>query len=541
MSEQRFAWRDIEPEQVDPVFADAHVFVEEGADLHGKLAEAKTELESDPQQLNLAADGIAESEQQLDISLRDFGQSEQTQRVYGAIGHFLVVNSANMSRTEERVNTLNQQSTAKMEEIEAKTIEIREMREQQMRLRHTAELERMRHLSPNAVEDLKRLQASRTPNFNPQLSPAIQALEDEQLHILEEIEAEQQRQRTFTERQARLDALIEQGGEAWPLPSAHYRRFRPGGDPEGKDEPTKTDDSVQIDLDELPVEPQLSERGSRMLAAMRERHIDAPDASQFIALYLMETAGKAVSVRDLGNFLYTDDMQAEISETNLRARITTLLGPATNIVGRLLDEEGYVLQYGWRRTLDKKGGKIKIAKTQRIYRALTKADADALKPGEYKTENESGTYRDEFVIEKRSETTDSATEAEVAEANKTEQEWIKTFRQQIGTAINQLESLGLLNNPGQLPLRYVRTAYGNSGRVTDTGLDKFIRADLLPQLHNMNVEARSLVDVSPVDLVIIETFNAQKGPLRKGNRNRARAIELIEESLAAYFSKKQQQ
>jgi len=532
MSEQLYTWKDVEPDRVGPVFDAAQEFVAEGDILRHNLNRARTTWEEkDSEMQDLTVDGIGEAELQLDMRLREFAQREPVDSVYSAIGHLMVVNSDNLAQTQAKIAELNKQNADKSAEVEAKIAEARKRWEQRL----TAELDNVQEISPNAVEDARRLLISRTEaKFNPRiLSPAVQSLEDQQLLLMEAIEEETARLGSFATRSERLDALITRGGAAWPIPSAHHFKSEKGKE------------RVQVELDELPVEPQLTEHGSRLLQAMRERHIDEPDASKYIALYLMENAGKTVSVRDLGNFLYTDEVRAEISETGLRSRITTLLGPAKNIVGRLLDEEGHVLQYGWRRVLEKSPDKIKIVGVQRIYRAITMREAQALKPGTLKIEDESGTYRDEFVVVEQAETIDEpaaeAPEAPSPETSKTRDTWIKSFRQQIGTAINQLETLGLLTSRDSVPLRFVRTAYGNSGRVTDTGLEKFVKADLLPQLHNVNPEIFGQQQISPTDLIILETFNTQKGPLRKGNRNRARAIELINEALDAYFSKKESQ
>jgi hypothetical protein len=539
MSEQLYAWKDIEPDLVGPVFETAQELVTEGKRLHINLAMAEIEYgkgekpeakDKDSELLTLAAEGIAEDEQQLSMQMQEFGKSDSADRVYGAIGHFLLANSQNVGRIDERLTTLQQQYAAKASQLEEKTEDLRQRWEKQRMVEMEAELERFSRISPNAIDDVRRELLGRKGQFNPQLSPSIQALEAELLRLIENIDHEQKVQETFAKRRAMLDELVKQGGEAWPISIAE--RFRPA-------------EKVQIELDELPVEPVLSERGASILAAMRDRHIDEPDASQFITLYLIEHANEVVNVKDLAQFLYNDVIRTDISETGLRSRITTLLGPARNFIGKLLEEEGYVLHYGWRRTLEKTPGKIKlVGGAQRIYRAMSKQDAEALQSGSYETEDETGTYRDNFVIERRSETADATEATEPAEANRPEQQgWVKAFRQQIGSAITQLEGLGLLNTRDKMPLRFVRTAYGNSRRTTDTGLEKLINADLLDQLKGIQEDEWGHADVSPTDLVVIEIFNPQKGPLRKDNhnRNRALAIKFIEEALEAYFSKKESQ
>jgi hypothetical protein len=165
---------------------------------------------------------------------------------------------------------------------------------------------------------------------------------------------------------AEAEALFESAGQAWPIPVLAKYAVQEQVD----DVPTGED---VIIIDEIPIDPALRSSARDHLREISERHVDAPEASKFITLYLSENKGRVVTVDQLCDFLYAN---VDSESVNLRSRITTILGPriqGMRIQG-MLAEENLLLQYGLRSAVTATGKNV--GPKYRIYRALDLEQVD---------------------------------------------------------------------------------------------------------------------------------------------------------------------
>lgn len=154
--------------------------------------------------------------------------------------------------------------------------------------------------------------------------------------------------------------LFEEVGAAWPLPRAVMA----------------TTFAETYFVDEVPLPPRIHDSTAR-LQRIRERNVDAPEASQWVTLYLADKSRQSVTVDELVTLLY-EAVEAERDNGDLRSRVTTTLGPKIHgkRIRKMLAEEGFALQYGFRTYYEKRpDGSVKQVARHRIYRAIPLEEA----------------------------------------------------------------------------------------------------------------------------------------------------------------------
>jgi hypothetical protein len=318
----------------------------------------------------------------------------------------------------------------------------------------------------------------------------------------------------------------------------------------------------ELIFDEIPVEPETQDHEqSERLERYRNYHIDAPEASKYIAFYFTEHPGQVVSVKALIDFIYSRNVIEENDSNKMRSRITTMLGPKVQgpRIQAMLAEDGLILQYGWRtiKKVDTSTNQTISNTTERIYRALPldAVLADHLEPefvefdnGEQKEtdtiiwninapELEAAAINEEMiepsipvVVAEVEVPAMAQIEPEVAEADvlttptspsvgeiikrpfKKESK-LKGFDQAVEEAIELLESDGLIQAE---PLPHKIVASKSSSRILGTkeAIDRMIKAGILPK----SMSKTENIFLSAADIVAMRLLNTHIDVLGKNNR-----------------------
>jgi hypothetical protein len=190
---------------------------------------------------------------------------------------------------------------------------------------------------------------------------------------------------------AELQEFYDIAGQAWPIARANHIVVeepviprQPGTN--GHKPKAKMDTEAIIPAETAGEQPE-EEAGPPIEARLQEfklRHVDQPEASQWIVFYLIENAGQWLTPAQIAGFVYHRENQQLKGVTPAKDRILTLLGP--KIQGkrnqRILLEEGYRLQYGWRAKEAKDSlGRSSRVKTRK-YRALAIDGVTVTKDGD---------------------------------------------------------------------------------------------------------------------------------------------------------------
>ncbi|GAC1386452.1 MAG: hypothetical protein NVS1B7_4850 [Candidatus Saccharimonadales bacterium] len=342
-------------EQTLRVFETGHDFALQIDDQNKRFLEACELFHDDPEIKDITIDGIAEEQSETFAKLCDL--SDESGFVYENLGKIdqeiyrkLVATSDQVVETNEEIelkkNELTSKKTEKEEEILQGTQDI---------------VSNVARLSPKSLEKVKEILRART----------AEAYNDEDLKNLQveigkltlQLEMLQADYDVLEDRTTEIDNLISSNVNAWPLPLAVIAR-------------SENASSLQAIIDELPVEPELTPRVHERYVKLKSHNIDQPEATIYTALYFSEHAAKTVTVDELIDFLYSQTVIATVSNYHMRTRVTTILGPERGVaVRQILQDEGFLLQYGWRRTLEKNGnGSVKVIDRKRIYRAIALAD-----------------------------------------------------------------------------------------------------------------------------------------------------------------------
>ncbi|MBP9738311.1 hypothetical protein KBD20_01345 [Candidatus Saccharibacteria bacterium] len=330
--------------------ADADGLALQLADQNARYKEATDILAAEPEVLELVQFGIADEQEETFANI--ISMAPESGRVFESLGRLSLYIEKSLASVEAQVKTMN--TTVK--EQEAALDEMSEQKKQQELLKTEELLANVERLAPRAVESVKELLESRGSNIVS--DQEINDLEDAVLELMDqEHEAEEDLKR-IKGYSSSLDAVVGQLALSWELPVALVDQNR----------------SLFITLDELPVEPDIADCPSGEVQQFAERHVDQPKAAILSAQCLSEHAGETVTVDQIARLLYSPEVISQLNGHKLRSRVTSTLGPKFGENLRsILDEEGFVLQYGWRRTLEQKpDGSIGVKLRHRIYRAIEK-------------------------------------------------------------------------------------------------------------------------------------------------------------------------
>jgi hypothetical protein len=371
--------------------------------------------------------------------------------------------------------------------------------------------------------------------------------------------------------------LFVLAGKAWPIPLLAVRGVAKTEEFEG-----------DIDsVDEIPIDPVLRKSDQERVDGIRNRNIDAPEASAYITFFLADNSGKVVTVDELVGFLYG---HVNRDERDLRSRITTMLGPKVQgqRIQKMLTEEdaGYLLQYGWRRDYDSRNKRM-VGPQRRIYRALRLDEIDSALPYILnKSDKHADTFEtntadpesEVFVIEEvpaqklpvgtiltpetpaenvlAAPETPAEAEAETIVAElpiieKVEQEakptpngnqqskkerrtretWQTSLRRAIGEAINQLEADGLM---GEEDIAMDTASRQSSSNIfgTLTALERLESAGVV-SVGSSQPSMRKKFSLTPQVRVMMSVFNTQSQSFLERNR-RAKAMNIVDEAIASY-------
>jgi hypothetical protein len=345
---------------------------------------------------------------------------------------------------------------------------------------------------------------------------------------------------------AEIDTLYDEAGRPWPVPYVLRNQ---------SSEASMTPEDLIANseyLDQIPVKPTLNASAHQRIASLRERHIDAPEASIYITLYLGEHQNEVVTVENLAAFLYFQDVLEQVDTNIMRSKITTLLGPKVQgmrIRGMLL-ENGLALQYGWRRMRREDGS---MTQKQRIYRAVQSDSYGAAHP--------EITERHEDIVEfapAPDATTSPDTTRQPAEPNYAEQtaqaettltpnptetgseksDWKRDFKHAVGRAIEELAPQGLVRD-GTMTA-YAASLLGDSKKMgTETAVTRLINVGIVSRPGNVKL---GWVELDASQIVAMHILNSNRDILGLNNRIRQRqAIKILRESVNSYLDKQRGQ
>lgn len=331
--------------------SDADELARQMADQNSRYNEALRILGDDPEILELVKFGIAEEQEETFSYIQSL--APESSRVYENLGNTSLAIENGMSSVGNQISELERSIV----DQEALLAEQNELKQEQAQTETEKIIEKVERLAPRAVESVKEMLESR--GINPIKDSEIIDLEDRVLDLMDQEDEARRELERIRASSGALDAVVGKIAVDWALPFALIDQGY----------------SFFAILDELPVEPVLADCPTREVKQFAERHIDQPKAALYTALCLSEHSGQTVTVDQIAQALYSPEVIAKISEYHLRARVTTTLGPKVGgeNLRAILDKEGYILQYGWRRTLEQReDGHIAVVKRQRIYRAISK-------------------------------------------------------------------------------------------------------------------------------------------------------------------------
>lgn len=320
-----------------------------------------------------------------------------------------------------------------------------------------------------------------------------------------------------------LEDLYEVAGNAWPIPQG----------PELDDEPGE---ETTVVLDEIPVEPVLQD-GNVGVEGLLERHVDAPEASQWTVIYLIDQAERVVTVQDLYEFLYSPEVVEQVDEYHLRSRITTMLGPKVGSldIQEMLADEGFVLQFGWRITKTYgEDDKVTNFARHRIYRAVPE-DKFSVQHLErtiigndiymWETTKE---QRDSLLRKSLPDTNGSDNGGHESNGQNPRLSWENDFIDRVDTAIETLSERGLIQ-PGTMSTKLISKLAQSRALGTRTAVSRLTKAGILP-----GTKGRLASELTASQLVAMSLFNPCRSILSKGNRQ-DKAMEIIQQRVQAHL------
>lgn len=499
------------------VFMNSSTLNEEIRDQNLRWQIAQEKFTDIPDILGLVRQGIAE--EQFESFSRMSEQNSEHGNVYSAIGH---LSCQLYSRTQE--------ATMRSEEIKQKIeaqYEAQRERESQVREEERAKYENLltdvEKLAPKAVDKVRDYIENRLALK--ETCPELAELEDAILALYMQEEEMARMRAELTWETAYVEECIA-GDSSWDLPLVLMY------DSDAKVLRTSY-------LDELPVDPGSLGGQKERMAQLREHHIDQPDASLLAALYMIEHRGATVTVDELAKALYSEEVRNSIPRHTLRSRVTTIFGQ-TYLGGmqKILDEEGFTLQYGWRSFLERnQKGIIVIANRERIYRAVEKNKSD--KP-ELETRNiaEDGTGTTDIFESVPVPPDNQPTQpSKSLEASKgTQEEWVSDFLTTVARTIAYLDELRLLRKEG-VTVKYARSVHPSRAFATKTVISRLRGANLTKLSTDSNVSQQTIKDYSltPLELVLMSIFNTNREILMKNSPNQSKAVAIINQLLNMYF------
>lgn len=563
---------DYTPENVERVLSVADEIVEKINDQNTRHTLVEEEFSDEPEIVALATEGITEEQQESVLELTEF------QRDRGDVWEHLGLQSIrnyNAKRSAQQDITESKQLLAQQEqEVEAKRAEY-----EAQELERTQDIiTKIQKLSPRASDSVRKLLESRLAAHLD--SSELSELETEQLELLERIDILESRASAAQRDEDELEALLELHEMAWPIPKLV--------------EIDEGDGSVlRFTLDELPVDPKLNKNQREAYSALREHHIDQPEAALYSALYLTEHAGKTVSAEDLGLFLYGgDDGVRRIGEDVVRGRVTTILGPQCGVaVKKILGKEEHILQYGWRRSFEvKQNGETKSSgPRRRIYRAIKLEDIASinLESEEYTNGNHDAFVVDAYLQQAKADRHQQLVEAAITavplssnvehptdsqptvvvdsrevtnlievdittpelessveiqrparssratkkSAAEHATDWRAALSTSVGEVINELEPTGLLDSIDGISVSTARLLSNGGTFATRTALDRMSRAGLYPRTPS-GQEYKDAI-LTPTHMVIMKLFNSNRAIF--GGKNKDEAMRIVEECVTSYF------
>ncbi len=331
--------------------ADADGLALQVSDQNARYQEATDILKDEPEILELVQFGIAEEQEETFANI--LAIAPESGRIFESLGRTCLAIENGLKSADAQASEL----VSAVKKQEAALEEQHELKQQQAQLKTEELLANVERLAPRAVETVKELLESR--GTRPISDQEINDLEDRVLELMDQEDEAKRELEKIKASFCSLDAIVGQLAVSWELPLALMNQDR----------------SIFAILDELPVDPVLTDHPSRDVRQFTERHVDQPKAALYTAICLSEHSGQTVTVDQIAKALYSPEVIKKLSEYHLRARVTTTLGPKVGgeNLRDILDKEGYVLQYGWRRTLEQKpDGHVTVVRRQRIYRAIHK-------------------------------------------------------------------------------------------------------------------------------------------------------------------------
>jgi hypothetical protein len=333
------------------VFAASREFTGQIEDQNARFEQVQEIFKGDEEIRDIASDGIAEEQSETFAQLRDL--TNENARVFTGLGQFSLdllrevqVTAEDMTDHVELIELGERELAAKKEEKQAEIL--KEAR---------AIVDSVAQLAPRALDRVNELLQAR---ISQSISdPEMADLEKQLADLNQYLETLKSDYDALESHSSNVDDMLTEHGAAWPVPLAlaHNREKLA---------------VVQAFIDELPVEPELTARSHDRFEDIKSRYVDQPLATLYASLYLTERPNHTVTVDDLINFLYSTEAVESVSRHNMRSRVTTILGPERGTAVRgILNEEGLILQYGWRKYIERVGdGMAKIVSRQRIYRAI---------------------------------------------------------------------------------------------------------------------------------------------------------------------------
>lgn len=333
------------------MLSDADELALQIVDQNSRYKEACNILKDEPEILELVQIGIAEEQEETFSNI--LAISPESNRVYENLGKASLAIENGLISAETQITEL-ESGIVEQEALLAQQLVIKQ---EQAQLETQELITNVERLAPRAVESVKKILESR--NAKTINSQEISDLEDRVLELMDQEDEARRELERIRASAGSLDSVVGQIAIKWELPLALIDQNL----------------SFFAILDELPVEPALANCPSRDVKKFTDRHVDQPEASLYTALCLCEHSGQTVTVDQIAQALYSPEVITKISQYHLRARVTTILGPKVGgeNLRAILDKEGYILQYGWRRTLEQRAnGHIAVVRRQRIYRAINK-------------------------------------------------------------------------------------------------------------------------------------------------------------------------
>lgn len=394
------------------------------------------------------------------------------------------------------------------------------------------------------IESEANLAAELSPLSRPlivELAEEKKALADESVEdSIAELLATKQK---VTSKIEEINGLSEIISQPWPVPTVIGRAVV-------SLDSEKTIISQET-IDEIPVKPEPKSKESAHEKIKNRYSEITPDASHFAAYYLSENAGKVITVKELADFMYDTEINDTVSRYNLRARVTTILGPKVGgkVIAEMLAEENLLLQYGWRTTRTVFEDGSKQTNRKRIYRAIPYQEFGEQHLVDEVSNGQTDKWQTPHVPEKLTAQPKKA-KASTSVVPKTRSRiqaktpvvpqsavetrtngWEEGFRAEVRQVIAHLEELGLLSEEREVSLVGLRHRSPHKTIGTKTAVNRLRHAGILTR-------DQAKLSVIPLDVVVaMHLFNSHRTLLEKGPRQQ-KALKAIKASLDNYFAKK---